>query len=97
MGSSGPQTRGASASFVRLQGASVSHRPEKSGLPSGARGAGAARLAFPSAVRGMFFVGYRSHWATTLDELRMTATTARKKAEKTNDLRMFHCRPAANA
>jgi hypothetical protein len=37
--------------------ASRPHTPEKSGLPSAVFGAGAARLALPSAVRGMPGVG----------------------------------------
>src|SRR5215469_7793525 len=37
--------------------------PEKSGFPSGRRGAGALRLGFPSGVRGTLGVGYPSHWA----------------------------------
>src|SRR6516165_653218 len=37
--------------------------PERSGWPSRVRGAGAFRLGFPSAVRGMFGVGYPIHCA----------------------------------
>ena len=33
------------------------HKPERSGLPSGVRGAGAARFGLPSAVRGIPGVG----------------------------------------
>src|SRR5206468_12502717 len=39
------------------------HRPERSGLPSGVRGAGAARFGLLSAVRGMPGVGCVSHCA----------------------------------
>ena len=39
------------------------HRPEKSGLPSGIRGAGAAKSGLPSAVRGMPRVGSLNHCA----------------------------------
>src|SRR5438093_752716 len=39
------------------------HRPERSGLPSGVRGAGAVRFGLPSGVRGMPAVGYFSHCA----------------------------------
>ena len=37
------------------------HRPERSGLPSGARGAGAARFGLPSGVRGIPGVGWFNH------------------------------------
>ena len=39
------------------------HRPERSGLPSAVRGAGAVRFGLPSAVRGMPGVGCFSHCA----------------------------------
>ena len=39
------------------------HRPDKSGLPSGVLGAGAARFGLPSAVRGIPGVGQSSHCA----------------------------------
>src|SRR5438132_7635077 len=35
----------------------LSHKPDRSGLPSAVRGAGAVRFGFPSAVRGMRGVG----------------------------------------
>src|SRR5262245_894971 len=38
--------------------------PDRSGVPSGSRGAGAARSGLPSAFRGIPSVGYRSHCAT---------------------------------
>ena len=38
--------------------------PDRSGLPSGVRGAGAVRIGLPSAVRGIPGVGL-SHWAAT--------------------------------
>src|SRR5256885_16819833 len=41
----------------------LSHRPERSGLPSGARGAGAARFGLPSGVRGIPGVGGFNHYA----------------------------------
>ena len=37
------------------------HRPERSGLPSAVRGAGAARFGLPSGVRGMPGVGWFNH------------------------------------
>src|SRR5881409_2149348 len=39
--------------------------PDKSGLPSAVRGAGAARFGLPSALRGMPGVGYFSHCAVS--------------------------------
>src|SRR6185436_9930372 len=41
------------------------HRPERSGLPSGVRGAGAARFGLPSGERGIPVVGCVSHCAAT--------------------------------
>src|SRR5688572_24266203 len=41
------------------------HRPDRSGFPSGPRGAGAVRFGLPSAVRGMPGVFRSSHWAST--------------------------------
>src|SRR5712691_13537621 len=41
----------------------TSQRPERSGLPSAVRGAGAARFALPSGVRGMAGVLYCAHCA----------------------------------
>src|SRR5205085_10112462 len=41
------------------------HRPERSGLPSSVRGAGAARLGLPSGVRGIPGVGWFNHWAAS--------------------------------
>src|SRR4029434_7544077 len=37
--------------------------PDRSIWPSAARGAGAARFGLPSDVRGIFGVGWLSHWA----------------------------------
>ena len=39
--------------------------PERSGLPSGARGAGADRFGLPSGVRGIPAVGWFNHWAAS--------------------------------
>jgi hypothetical protein len=41
----------------------VSQRPDKSGLPSAVRGAGALRFGLPSAECGTPGVGYFNHWA----------------------------------
>src|ERR1022692_2231927 len=43
----------------------VYHSPDKSGLPSGVRGAGAVRFGLPSAVRGMPGVGCCTHCAAS--------------------------------
>src|SRR5207249_5797014 len=43
----------------------LSHRPERSGLPSGVRGAGAVRFGLPSGVRGIPGVGCFSHCAVS--------------------------------
>ena len=39
------------------------HKPDKSGLPSGVRGVGAARFGLPSSLRGMPGVGCFNHCA----------------------------------
>src|SRR5689334_4203634 len=44
-------------------GFGIHHVPDRSGLPSGTRGAGAAKLGLPSAVRGMFVCLTFSHCA----------------------------------
>src|SRR5262249_40508424 len=44
-------------------GFGIHHIPDRSGLPSGARGGGADRLGLPSAVRGMFECLTFSHCA----------------------------------
>ena len=56
---------------------SMSHMPEKSGLPSAVRGAGALRFGFPFANRGTPAVGYFSHWADSVtdDATTMVMTT----------------------
>src|SRR5213594_712973 len=50
--------------------------PDRSGLPSGALGAGAERFGFPSGVRGIPDVGWRSHCAKseTLVEIKIAKT-----------------------
>ncbi len=56
---------------------SGSQMPERSGLPSAARGAGAARFGLPSGSRGTPGVGYLSHCADTgTARLATTATAA---------------------
>src|ERR1700681_2358010 len=57
----------------------LSHRPERSGLPSGARGAGATRFGLPSAVRGVPGVGWFNHCAAS-GALNATVTTAIRDA-----------------
>src|SRR5205085_5264708 len=51
-----------SCTYLLLLG---SHTPDRSGLPSGNRGAGAERFGFPSGVRGMLARGTFTHWAWT--------------------------------
>src|SRR5262249_41009055 len=46
-------------------GDSLFHRPERSGLPSDVRGAGAERFGLPSAIRGIPGVGWVSHCAAS--------------------------------
>src|SRR6185503_13028397 len=55
------------------------HRPERSGLPSGVRGAGAVRFGLPSGVRGIPAVGWVSHCAAS-GALKATVTTAIRAA-----------------
>src|SRR3954451_11340371 len=70
---------------------SVSQMPEKSGLPSGARGVRAVRLGFPSAVFGTPAVGYFNHWAPAVaDQVRAEATASAASADRTMDLRMIN-------
>ena len=60
-------------------------RPDRSGLPSAVRGAGAVRFGLPSAVRGMPLVGSFSHWAcdasavSTSDETRRAISETRHR------------------
>ena len=44
------------------------HVPEKSGLPSGVRGAGAFMSGLPSAVLGVGYTGHAGHCAASVDE-----------------------------
>src|SRR6266699_834232 len=50
---------------MALSGLIMFHRPERSGLPSAVRGAGAVRFGLPSAVRGMPGVRYCAHCAAS--------------------------------
>src|SRR5215472_7891577 len=62
IGSSGPQSSDSGFRF-RQKLLFVSQMPEKSGLPSAVRGAGADKLGFPSAALGTPAVGYFNHCA----------------------------------
>src|SRR4051794_24323419 len=65
--------------------------PDKSGLPSGARGVRAVRLGFPSAVFGTPAVGYFNHWAPVVtDQVRAEAAASAASADRTMDLRMIN-------
>src|SRR5688572_12805784 len=54
----------------------VAHKPERSGLPSGDLGAGAARFGLPSGKRGMPGVGVFNHCACADTVTSNTAATA---------------------
>src|SRR2546425_6700643 len=62
-GVNGTSTPSAARLFSHLP-LGVIQIPDKSGLPSAVLGAGAVRLGFPSAVRGVPGVGYDSHCAS---------------------------------
>src|SRR4029453_13011512 len=53
-----------------------SHSPDRSGLPSGALGAGAARLISPDRVRGTPWVLKVGHCAWTMTDVSTTAPIA---------------------
>src|SRR5215470_1012198 len=61
----------------------TSQTPERSGLPSPVRGAGAVRFGFPSAVRGIPGVRYCAH---CLRQLLYTYTGRRGHAEAVGEL-----------
>jgi hypothetical protein len=65
--------------------------PERSGLPSGVFGAGAARFGFPSAVRGVPAAGYFNHWAEAGAEVedRRTAPTALARIDLIENAMIF--------
>jgi hypothetical protein len=54
-------------------------KPDRSGLPSAVRRAGAFTSTFPSAVRGMFFQGYAGHCASAAAAIETTIASARVK------------------
>ena len=53
-----------------------SHVPDRSGFPSGSRGAGADKLGFPSAVRGPAACGTFVHCADSDHEVEKTVSSA---------------------
>src|SRR5688500_563209 len=68
-----------SAAMLRAYfGEAFTQSPDRSGLPSGARGDGAARFGFPSAVRGIAGVRCASHCAagTALEMMMARTVTA---------------------
>src|SRR5262245_52393026 len=75
MGNSEPHVSVSGLMPCGQSGVPVSQMPEKSGLPSGARGAGAAKLGAPVAVFGTPAVGYFSHCAAAGDD-RVNAAAA---------------------
>ena len=90
IGSSVPQVSDSGSWGWQQSVLSVSQMPEKSGLPSGVRGVGAARLGFPSAVFGTPAVGYFNHWAPAVaDQVRAEATASAASAGRTMDVRMI--------
>src|SRR5215469_13334806 len=50
--------------------------PDRSGLPSGVRGAGAARFTAPPFVRGTLAVGYFTHCALSGNPIAITTVAA---------------------
>src|SRR6185503_2303519 len=60
-------------------GSDVIHIPEKSGLPSVRRGAGAVMLTVPSALCGTPAVGYLIHCAGTAADVPEIASAARSR------------------
>src|SRR5712692_9408898 len=75
MGSSVPHSWNRPVPGLHGTFVAVDQIPEKSGLPSGSRGAGALRLGLPSAVRGTSAVGYFSHWPSATPGAHVTAKT----------------------
>ncbi len=71
-------------------GETLFHRPERSGLPSGARGAGAARFGLPSGVRGIPGVGCVNHWAATGVANASIATAIREAFIRTSFVTLAH-------
>src|SRR5215475_1627416 len=58
-----PATGSVSGSTPGIAIVLVRHRPERSGLPSAVRGAGAVRFGLPSLPFGTPGVGWLTHWA----------------------------------
>src|SRR5678815_5022871 len=65
IGSSSPHSTESGSVFSKHNGLAVSHSPEKSGLPSAVRGAGALMFTLPAAVLGTPVDGYFNHCAPT--------------------------------
>src|SRR5689334_10988021 len=87
IGSSAPQVSTSGSGDLAQLKLSVSQMPDKSGLPSGARGAGAERFGFPSAVLGRPAVGYFRYWAATAaDQLSAEVAAIANRADRTIDL-----------
>src|SRR4030095_17082805 len=65
------------AIFREYFGEIFNQRPERSGLPSAARGVEAVRSGLPSGVRGSAAVGWFNHWAAAgvLTAIAATAAT----------------------
>src|SRR4030095_1755228 len=68
------------AIFREYFGEIFNQRPERSGLPSAARGVGAVRSVLPSGGRGRAAVGWFNHWADAgvLSAIAATAATTIK-------------------
>src|SRR5215471_5669988 len=65
-----------------LDGTLANHMPEKPGLPSGVRGAGAFRSGAPLAKRGIPGVGWLSHCARPAAGIAINSNTADNRALK---------------
>src|ERR1051325_5664008 len=90
-GSSTPQSMKSPPADDRVQGnaSSVSQIPERSGLPSAIRGAGAVRLGLPSASLGIPAVGYFSHCAPIgTDRTQRPAAVNASTIDRTLDTRI---------
>src|SRR6185503_7677332 len=75
--------------------------PDRSIWPSAARGAGAARFGLPSAVRGIFGVGWLSHCAlagsATADETTIAMVTVSAPFILTSKAASTMCRDLINS
>ena len=67
------------ARFCKYLPSTVRHRPDKSGLPSAAFGAGADKIGLPSGVRGVFGSVTVTHCANAAVLMAQTATAKRKR------------------